>query len=51
VVLYQVPTGLGVRYLNGTMELRGRGLDMELTRSDQRARLQCKQYEIPPKKE
>jgi membrane-bound inhibitor of C-type lysozyme len=51
VVLYQVPTGSGVRYLNGTMELRGRSLDMELTRNDRRARLQCKRYEIPAKKD
>ncbi len=32
VVLYQVPTGSGFRYLNGLMELRGKGMDVELIR-------------------
>lgn len=50
VNLYQVPGGPGVRYLNGSMELRGRALDMRLTRDDRTATLQCKQYEVPPKK-
>ena len=31
-ILYQVPSGSGIRYLNGLMELRGKGMDLELTR-------------------
>src|SRR5947207_776417 len=30
-VLYQVPSGSGFRYLNGLMELRGKGMDIDLT--------------------
>jgi len=50
VILYQVPpVADGMRYLNGGMELRGRGMDLELTRIDRRVRLTCKPYELPPK--
>ena len=31
-MLYQVPSGSGVRYLNGLMELRGKGMEFDLTR-------------------
>ena len=30
VVLYQIPTASGVRFSNGTMELRGKGTDLQL---------------------
>ena len=30
VVLYQIPTASGVRFSNGTLELRGKGTDMQL---------------------
>ena len=51
VVLYRVPSGSGVRYMNGLMELRGKGMDMELTREQKTMRLACKPFEIPKKKE
>ncbi|MEO8536892.1 MAG: MliC family protein [Betaproteobacteria bacterium] len=48
-ILYQVPSGSGIRYLNGLMELRGKGLDLELTREQTAIRMKCKPYEIPKK--
>ena len=30
VVLYQIPTASGVRFSNGTLELRGKGTDLQL---------------------
>ncbi len=50
VILYQVPTGSGFRYMNGSMELRGKGLDVELLRNQSEMRLACKPYEIPKAK-
>jgi membrane-bound inhibitor of C-type lysozyme len=49
VILYQVPSGSGVRYINGLMELRGKGLDMELLREQQAVHFTCKPYELPKK--
>jgi len=49
VILYQVPGGSGVRYINGLMELRGKGMDMELTREQTAFHFTCKPYEIPKK--
>ena len=49
VILYQVPSGSGVRYINGLMELRGKGMEMELTREQQAVHFTCKPYEIPKK--
>jgi membrane-bound inhibitor of C-type lysozyme len=49
VVLYQVPGGSGFRYINGLMELRGKGMEVELTREQQAVHLTCKPYEIPKK--
>ena len=51
VVLYQVPSTSGPRYLNGNMELRGTGMKLELIRDQQLVHLDCKPYEIPKKKE
>jgi membrane-bound inhibitor of C-type lysozyme len=51
VVLYQVPSASGVRYINGLMELRGKGMDIELIREQAAVHFACKQYEIPKKKE
>ena len=51
VVLYQVPSGSGIRYINGLMELRGKGMDLELTREQAAIHMTCKAYEIPVKKE
>lgn len=50
VVLYQVPSGSGIRYLNGLMELRGKGMDLELVRDQASVHLKCKPYELPQKK-
>ena len=50
VILYQVPSAVGVRYINGLMELRGKGMDMELTREQAAVHLTCKAYAIPKKK-
>jgi membrane-bound inhibitor of C-type lysozyme len=49
VVLYQVPSGSGIRYINGLMELRGKGMDLELLREQAAVHLKCKPYEIPKK--
>ncbi|MFI4888367.1 MAG: MliC family protein [Burkholderiales bacterium] len=49
VVLYQVPSGSGIRYINGLMELRGKGREMELVREQKAVHLTCKPYEIPRK--
>jgi membrane-bound inhibitor of C-type lysozyme len=49
VVLYQVPMASGIRYLNGLMELRGKGMNLELIRDQQLVHLTCKPYEIPKK--
>ncbi len=32
VTLYQVPSGSGIRYTNGMMDLRGKGTDLQLAR-------------------
>ena len=32
VALYQIPAASGVRYSNGIIELRGKGMDLELVR-------------------
>ena len=49
VILYQVPTASGLRYINGLMELRGKGMEMELLREQQAVHFTCKPYEIPKK--
>ena len=50
VVLYQVQAAAGMRYTNGLLDLRGKGLDFTLTQQDGTAvKLDCKQYEIPKK--
>jgi len=49
IYLYQIPVASGVRYSNGSMELRGKGTDLELVRLDQSVRLQCKPFELPAK--
>jgi membrane-bound inhibitor of C-type lysozyme len=50
VILYQVSVASGMRYTNGLIELRGRGMDLELSRERQTVRMTCKQYELPPPK-
>ena len=50
VVLYQVPSASGIRYLNGNMELRGKGMSLELIRDQQLVHLTCKPFELPKPK-
>jgi membrane-bound inhibitor of C-type lysozyme len=50
IILYQVAMPSGIRYTNGLIELRGRGMDLELSRERQMVRMTCKQYELPPPK-
>jgi membrane-bound inhibitor of C-type lysozyme len=48
IVLYQIPTASGVRYTNGTLELRGKGTTLELVRDANVTRLaDCQPYSIP----
>lgn len=49
VILYQVPQAAGLRYTNGLIELRGRGMDLTWTREGFSQALRCKPYEIPKK--
>ena len=49
VVLYQIPTASGVRYANGNVDLRGKGMDMQLARNGiVTPLLECQPY-LPPK--
>ena len=50
-ILYQVTTPSGLRYTNGYFDLRGRGLELQLTREGITMKMTCKPYEIPPKKD
>ena len=48
VTLHQIPTGSGVRYSNGHMELRGKGMDLVFTREAIASPLQaCAPYTPP----
>jgi len=47
VVLYQVPSGSGVRYINGLMEWRGKGNELEFVREQTAFHFICKPYELP----
>jgi hypothetical protein len=48
VVLYQIPTATGVRFANGTMELRGRGTDLQLVSDGAVIPLvDCQPYTLP----
>jgi membrane-bound inhibitor of C-type lysozyme len=49
VNLYQVQVASGLRYTNGLMDLRGKGLEFTLVRDGYATTLTCKQYEIPKK--
>ncbi len=52
VTLYQIPTASGVRYSNGTMELRGKGTDLQVIQDTVTTALRdCEPYAIlpPPK--
>jgi membrane-bound inhibitor of C-type lysozyme len=48
ITLYQIPSASGVRYSNGTMELRGKGTDLTLTENGASTVLEgCQQYVAP----
>ena len=48
VVLYQIPSGSGVRYSNGNMELRGKGMDLQLMRNGVATALEeCQPFAVP----
>jgi membrane-bound inhibitor of C-type lysozyme len=48
IVLYQVPMASGVRFTNGTLDLRGKGSDLQLIRNGiPMALANCAPYEIP----
>ena len=49
VTLYQLPSTSGVRYSNGTMELRGKGTELQLIRDGVVTPLKdCEPYAIMP---
>ena len=51
VTLYQIPTASGVRFSNGTYELRGKGVQLELIRDGAATALQdCEPYVVPQSK-
>ncbi len=48
VSLYQIPAPSGVRYSNGNMELRGKGMELELVRLGMATPLKdCQPYLVP----
>ena len=48
VSLYQIPTGSGIRYSNGLMELRGKDMDLQLVRDGIATKLaDCGPYVVP----
>jgi membrane-bound inhibitor of C-type lysozyme len=49
ISLYQIPVASGVRFSNGLIELRGKGMDLQLTRDGTVTALaDCQPY-VPPK--
>jgi membrane-bound inhibitor of C-type lysozyme len=49
ISLYQIPAASGVRFSNGLVELRGKGMDLQLTREGTTTQLvDCAPY-LPPK--
>jgi len=48
VALYQIPAASGVRYSNGSIELRGKGSDLQFIRDGAMIPLtECQPYAIP----
>lgn len=48
VTLYQIPAASGVRYTNGTFELRGKGMELQLAREGVAVPLTaCEPYTVP----
>lgn len=50
IVLYQIPAASGVRYTNGTIEVRGKGADLQMARHGVTKSLEgCAPLAPPPK--
>jgi membrane-bound inhibitor of C-type lysozyme len=49
VVLYPVAVASGVRYTNGLIEIRGKGMELSYIREGEATPMACKQYELPKK--
>lgn len=49
IILYQIPAASGVRYTNGTLEVRGKGTDLQLTRNGVTRKLEGCAPLLPPK--
>lgn len=50
VSLYQIPMASGVRYSNGIIELRGKGMDLQLVNHGIETRLNdCQPFAVPTK--
>ena len=49
VILYQLPAASGVRFSNGTLELRGKGMDLQLLGNDGTTAplVDCQPYALP----
>ncbi len=48
VTLYQIAAASGVRYTNGLLELRGKGMELQLVRDGTAATLEgCQPYVVP----
>jgi len=48
VSLYQIPTTAGVRFSNGQIELRGKGMDLELVQLGNPTHLKdCQPFSVP----
>jgi membrane-bound inhibitor of C-type lysozyme len=48
VALYQIPAASGIRYSNGSLELRGKGMDLQLVRDGMATPLAgCEPYQLP----
>ena len=48
VTLYQIPAASGVRFSNGTMELRGKGIELQLIQNGTLRPLEgCEPYVVP----
>jgi membrane-bound inhibitor of C-type lysozyme len=48
IVLYQIAAASGVRYSNGKLELRGKGMELQLVRDANATQLtDCQPYTVP----
>jgi membrane-bound inhibitor of C-type lysozyme len=49
IVLYPVAVASGIRYTNGLIEIRGKGMELTWIRNGESSPLACRQYELPKK--